>query len=315
VTVQDLVARAVGIFVKKVIWPVSRFYVRTLIGDKPADQFIGLLTGLDFWCVHRHWPRLRHPQTFSEKTFHRMLFSRDPLLTTLSDKLASRAFIRDRVGEEYLVPLLWSGSDPDAIPFRDLPDKFVIKASHGCGYNIVVKDRRLLDEDATTRQLRRWLNQNFATDTFSGLSWAYKNISPQILIEPFIGEGDVEPVDYKFFCYDGTALFVEAIFDRFENERENFFDRQYNLLPVWNGVRLDGSRTDRPQNYDTMLALADRLSEGIDFIRVDQYSVGGRVFVGELTCYPAGGRAPFAPREYDRAFGEPWHLTEATPPG
>jgi hypothetical protein len=307
-TAQDLVFRSCGHFVKRLVWPISRWYHKRLLGDKPADEFISFLASLDFWCVHRYWPRLRVPRTFSEKTVHRMLFSRDPILTLLSDKLASREFIRRRVGEEYLVPLLWSGGDPEAVPFRDLPDRFVIKASHGCGYTIVVKDKRRLDRPAVKAQLRRWLSQNFATETFSGSSWGYKHVPPAILVEPFIGEGDIEPFDYKFFCYDGKALFVDVIFDRFTDEQENFFDRDYKLIPVWNGVKMDRTRVDRPQNFDTMLAIADRLSEGMDFIRVDQYCVNGRIFVGEMSCYPAAGRAPFLPREYDFTFGEPWHL-------
>ena len=306
--VKDEAFRSCGFVVKRVLWPISRWYNRRVLGDRPADGFITLLTSMDFWCVHRYWPELKTPRTFSEKIVHRMLFSRDPILTTLSDKIASRDFISSRVGEEYLVPVLWSGGDPDAIPFRELPDRFVIKASHGCGYTLVVKEGRRLDEAAVRRQVRQWLRQNFATDVFSGSSWGYKHVRPQILVEPFIGEGDVEPVDYKFFCYNGQALYVDAIYDRFTDERENFFDRSYNLIPVWNGWKLDGTLVSQPQNYGTMLEVADRLSEGLDFIRVDLYNIGGRVYVGELTCYPAAGRAPFVPREYDFVFGEPWRL-------
>jgi hypothetical protein len=306
VTATNLASRACGYAVKRFIWPFSRWYNRRVLGDRPADRLTRLLTGVDFWCVHGYWPDLKKPRTFSEKVVHRMLYSRDPILTTLSDKIASRNYIRDRVGEQYLVPLLWSGRDPEAIPFENLPEKFVIKASHGCGYTVVVKDKRRIDETAVRRQVTQWLSQNFATDVFSGSSWGYKHVPPQILVESFIGEGDVEPVDYKFFCYDGQALYLDVIYDRFNDECENFFDRNYNLIPVWNGWKLDGIRVSPPENYAAMLAVADRLSEGMGFIRVDLYNVGGQIYVGELTCYPAAGRAPFVPREYDFVFGEPW---------
>jgi hypothetical protein len=41
---------------------------------------------------------------------------------------------------------------------------------------------------------------------------------------------------------------------------------------------------------------------------VDLYNVGGRIYFGELTCYPAGGLARFVPRKYDFIFGEKWSM-------
>ena len=131
---------------------------------------------------------------------------------------------------------------------------------------------------------------------------------PQILVEALIGDGDVEPLDYRFFCCSGRAPYVDVIYDRFTDEREGVGDRDYNLVPVWNGQKPDETRVNRPRNYGAMLEVARRLSGGLDVIRIDLYNVRGQVYAGEPMCYPATGRAPFVPRECYSVLGKPWRL-------
>lgn len=58
---------------------------------------------------------------------------RDPLLTELTDKIRVRDWVKAKIGEEYLVPVIGSVySNPDEIDFDSLqlPNRFVIKANH-----------------------------------------------------------------------------------------------------------------------------------------------------------------------------------------
>lgn len=237
-----------------------------------------------------------------------MFNNRDPLMTLISDKLRVRDYVAQNIGGEYLIPLLWHGDNAEDIPFDELPNKFVIKANHGCGYNIIVQDKTQLDKAKTKKQLSRWLKENFGLDQFLGTAWAYKNIKPAIMIEEFIGLNGKVPLDYKFFCYSGRAEFVQVSLDRFGDASERLLDRNFSPLDVWNGLKLYTRDMAKPKNYDKMLGLADTLSKDFDFIRVDLYSVGNKIFFGELTCYPAGGIARFEPKEYDFIFGEKWLL-------
>jgi len=66
---------------------------------------------------------------FTEKLWYRMLYDRSPTLTLLCDKLRVRDYVSEKVGTKYLVPLLWHGEDPEAIPFPALPPRFVIKTN------------------------------------------------------------------------------------------------------------------------------------------------------------------------------------------
>jgi hypothetical protein len=238
-----------------------------------------------------------------------MLFDRNPLWTMLSDRLRVRDYVANKVGSEYLVPLLWHGDNPDEIPFDELPLKFVIKTNHGCGYNILVKDKAQLDQTKARRQLKKWLAENFCLDKFLGTEWGYKNIRPAIMVESFIDDNGSVPVDYKFFCYSGRAEFLKIDFDRFEDHSESFFDRELNLLNlVGRGIKQYQGKFELPENYKDMVRVAETLSQGIDFIRVDLYSVAGRIYFGEFTCYHGGGLIRLSPRKFDFLFGEKWIL-------
>ena len=119
-----------GLF-KVLHWPICRAYARHFVGDKPADALFRSLCSLQFWRVHRYWPNFVEPRSFSEKLWSRMLHERDPMFTLISDKLRVRDYVANKVGPDYLIPLLWTGENAEQIPFGQLPSKFVIKTNHG----------------------------------------------------------------------------------------------------------------------------------------------------------------------------------------
>lgn len=235
-----------------------------------------------------------------------MLFDRRPILTLLTDKLQVRKVVKDKIGEEHLVPLLWSGSDPEKFPFAALPDKFVIKTNHGCGFTILVNNKQYLDIKATKKKLRAWLNSNFSRNSYLGHAWAYKNILPRIIVEQFLDEDGKPPRDYKFYCFSGRVEYLLITYDRFGYHREKHFTKEFVPLDLWNGLDQFPGPFNLPINYGKMIKIAEKLSVGFDFVRVDLYNIKGKIYFGELTFYPAGGLAPFVPREWDYIFGEKW---------
>ena len=286
--------------------PACRSYARRFVKDKPADGVMQCLAGFHFWKVHGYWPHLQRPRSFEEKINARMLFDRDPKWTLLSDKLLVRDYVAGKAGSDCLIPLLWSGTDPEAIPFEQLPAQFVIKANHGCGYNLIVTDKTKLDRAKAQAQLRKWLGENYCRDKFLGLEWAYAHIVPRLLVEAFIGDRGKVPQDCKVFCFAGKAEYVEIIFDRFDDPSEKFFDRDFTPLDLWQGIKQYRHEVPRPKNYDRMIAVAESLAQGLDFVRVDLYNIAGKIWFGELTCYPSRGCTPFVPESYDFLWGEKW---------
>ena len=235
-----------------------------------------------------------------------MLHERDPLLTVVSDKLRVRDYVAGKVGSAYLIPLLWSGRRPEQIPFDELPQKFVIKANHGCGYNILVRDKMQLDQAQTRLQLKLWLVQNYCLDVGLGAEWGYKNVKPSIIVESFLEESGMVPVDYKFWCFSGRAECVTLHFDRFQRHTVRTLDR--NFKPSEYAFPLDDGRggCQRPGNAEEMVKIAESLAEGFDFMRVDLYNLQGRIFFGEMTPYPLGIYPFLLPAKLDYTLAEKW---------
>jgi hypothetical protein len=241
------------------------------------------------------------------------LHERDERFTLISDKFRVRDYVAEKLGRDYLVPLLWNGDDAERIPFDDLPWRFVIKVNHGCGSNIIVQDKRQLDRERTKSQLKRLMKTNYCTDTYLGIAWAYRNIRPQIIIETFLEENGKVPTDYKFFCFSGSMQYFKLDFDRFEDHVESFFDRESRKLDLIEvGLKAHQGRIDLPANLQDMVRLAESLSEGFDFMRVDFYNINNKIYFGELTPYPGGVSAKFDPDCYDYAFGAKWPLKQDT---
>lgn len=287
-------------------WPLCRAYSRHL-GDKPADRLFRCLCSLQYWRTYKCWPNFLQPHRFSEKVWSRQLHARDPILTKISDKYRVRDYVATKVGRDYLTPLLWNGEKPEEIPFDELPVKYVIKANHGCGFNIIVSDKSTVKKVEVIRKLKKWMNMNFGADTYLGIAWAYKNIKPHIIIESFLGENGKAPVDYKFFCFSGRMEFFKIDFDRFEGHSERFFDRKLNGLDLFEvGLKLHQGKIDLPANLDEMIRVAESLSEGFDFMRVDLYNTKNKIYFSELTPYPGGVSAKFEPDSWDLVFGEKW---------
>ncbi len=250
-------------------------------------------------------PDLDDPRTFNEKILWLNLRWRDPRTVGLSDKYRVRDFVRETVGEDYLVPLLGVFDDPDDIVLETLPDRFIIKAAHACGWNLVVRDREHLDWPAAREKLRRWV-----TSSWYPLyrEWQYRDIPQRLVVEELLLDRDGRvPADYKFFCFRGSAglrMIVQVDVDRFGDLRRAYFDENWNRLPMTIFVPAPEGEIERPARLDEMRDLARKLSEGFCFARVDLYSLPDAVFFGEMTFTPTSGMGPYEPAEWDRKMGD-----------
>jgi hypothetical protein len=235
-----------------------------------------------------------------------MLFDRNQRLTTISDKLAVRDYISEKIGNKYLIPLLWHGDSPKEISFSELPNSFVIKTNHGCGYVIIVDDKNKIDMAQVRRKLEKWLNINFGRDKYLGIAWGYNHIRPAILIESFIGKMGKTPVDYKFYCFGGHVEFATLHYDRFAEHKTRSFDRDFHPYDFKYDFESWHGPCSRPSNYEEMISIAETLSSEFDFMRVDLYSSDNDIFFSELTPYPGGVSTKFLPRQRDYILGGKW---------
>ena len=261
----------------------------------------------DYQRAFGRYPNLLRPRSFSEKMQWRKLFDLNPLYVILSDKLASREYVAARVGPEFLPPLLWTGDDADAVPFDALDPPYIVKCSHGSGFNVVVTDRTGLDAAEVRSKLRRHLGRNFGQAMREP---GYAPVRPRLLVERLLMQPDGSPPNEpKLFAFDGRVRVVHTIVvgpDR--SRRDAVYDPDWNYLG-WHVVNDRYDRPlQRPERLAEMIAVAERIAQGFDHLRVDLYDWAGGVRVGELTLYNLSGLARFHPEEVDLTMGSWWRL-------
>jgi hypothetical protein len=223
-------------------------------------------------------------------------------MTRLADKIEVREYIKEIVGEEYLIPLIGIYNSYKDIDFLKLPKSFVLKANHGSGWNIICHNKLNLDIRKTKIKLKKWYKTNFYY--YQG-EWAYRNIIPRFICERLIlDENGQLPVDYKFFCFNGEPLYIQVDLDRFIDHKRVFFNPLWELQPFRLLYPSTSKDIPEPENLDVMLNIAQKLSSGHIFTRVDLYDIKGSVFFGEICFYPENGKGIFYPRNWDFILGE-----------
>jgi hypothetical protein len=248
-------------------------------------------------------PRLLFPRTFNEKIQREMLLvplRRRKRYIEFADKLRVRRYVSETVGTKYLTRILWEGNDLREARILDLPRKFVIKTNQGSGAVLVVEDRSRLDWDKAHRTTQYWLSHDHSI--YFG-EWQYRWIEPKVFIEEFLedpaGRG---AADWKFFCFQGRVEIFFVLLDRFGSTACAYFDRNFRPIEVGHGYPRYVGAIERPDCWDEMLDVAERLAKDELFVRVDLYEVGRPVF-GELTLAPMAGATVFDPPDWDLRLG------------
>ena len=247
---------------------------------------------------------LDDPQTYDDKIQWMKIFDATPLKTKLADKYLVREYVSEKIGEKYLVPLLGVWDEFDEIDFNSLPNQFALKANHGSHMNIIVKDKKTFSREMAKKKFDYWMTMNYA---FMGtFEMQYRDIPKKIIGEKYIEQSNGNLYDYKFDCYNGAAKFCCIIGDRstcggyqafidLDYKKLNFTDKTY---PIYEEL------PPKPENWDEMVRIANILSEGFAFVRVDLYSVQGKIYFGELTFSPANGLQRWEPKSLDKELGD-----------
>lgn len=247
---------------------------------------------------------LENPKTYNEKIQWLKLYDRNPQYTLLVDKHEVKKIVADLIGEEYIIPTLGVWDHFDEIDWDHLPKQFVLKCTHDSGGLVICKDKEKLDIEAAKKKIERSLSKNYY---LSGREWPYKNVKPRIIAEQYMEDGELQELrDYKFFTFDGVvkALFIAT--DRQtagEETKFDFFDREFKHLDVRNGHPNAEVPPKKPEKFDEMIELAEKLSKGIPHVRVDFYEVNDKVYFGEMTFSHWSGMMPFEPASWDETFG------------
>ena len=232
------------------------------------------------------------------------MYNRKPEYSRLVDKYEVRGFISDKIGEEYLIPLYGVYDSFDEIDFSSLPDQFVLKCTHDCGSVIICKDKSGFDKEAAKKKLSAAMKRNYY---YGEREWAYKSVKPRIIAEKYmIDEKTAELRDYKFFSFNGDVklLFIATGRQSGGEVKFDFFDMDFNHLPIRNGHPNAEILPEKPETFDEMKRLASILSDGFPHVRVDFYEINGKIYFGEMTFFHFGGFVKFEPAEWDKKMGD-----------
>lgn len=252
---------------------------------------------------------LKNPIEFNEKIQWYKVYYHPKILNQLVDKHAVRTYVEEKIGIEFLNESYGVYKRPEDIPYETLPNSFVIKATHASSYNLIVQDKEKLNIKKANKKLKKWLGKSQYYRT--GQEWAYKDVEPRLIIEKYLKEKGKESLtDYKFYCFNGKAKFIDLHIDREENHQQSCFDLNFEKLPFGKGKisKKITSQIEKPSNLEEMIKLSETLADKLPFVRVDFYSVNGKSIFGEMTFYPADGRKDFYPDEYNKVVGDYFKL-------
>jgi hypothetical protein len=247
---------------------------------------------------------LQRPFDFNQKVQWLKLYYHNPLYETCADKCAVREYVKEKIGVQYLNECIGVYDKVEDINFPDLPERFVLKATHGSGWNLICSDKTKMDWVNACRKMQGWLKRDFS---MIGREWQYHHIKPRIICEAFMSESDGSPLrDYKLFTFNGETKYIAVEFTRQCEARINFYDSEWNFQPEKHTFPGNDPSylVARPACLDEMKSLAKKLASQFPLCRVDFYVIGGKkIFFGELTFTPGKGCNDFSPQSFCDELG------------
>ncbi len=264
-----------------------------LYNSMPDDEYLKrifkIVVGFDL--------NLDNPQTFNEKLQWLKIHDRQPIYTKMVDKYEAKRFAGRIIGEEYIIPTLGVWDRFDDIDFGALPNRFVLKSTHDSGGVVICRNRKEFNLEKAREKLNRSLRRNFY---YQFREWPYKNVKPRIIAEEYFENPNTaipgqDPVlnDYKLQFFNGRFDNIFVAEGRFSKRgvRYHYFDREWNYIPYcpYDDIDVPALQKLRPQNYEEMIEIAEKLAAGLPELRVDLYEIAGKVYFGELTFYSQSG--------------------------
>lgn len=262
---------------------------------------------INFERFHGYELDLTEPKSFNSKIIYKMLYDRNPQIPKIADKIEVKKYIKEVFKNSKIsvdvFPTIFTTSNPKDIPFDELPDEYVIKPNHASNQIIFVTKKDEINRKETIKKCKHWLSKSFSIE---GLEWCYQPIKRKILIEPLMRDSSNKiPHDYKFLMINGVCEYILVKNNNPDEESQSGYNTKWEKLNV--ELNLKGElNVDRPVKFESMLSAAKIIGNNFDFIRVDFYLINEKLYIGELTNYPARGMIKFNPVEFDFKLGSKW---------
>lgn len=245
---------------------------------------------------------LKKPSDFNEKIQWLIVNEHGIRESKLADKYQVRKYIKEKKLGNILPKLYGVYNDANEISFNKLPDSFVLKTNHGCGNIFICKNKNDFDFDHAKKILNKSLKKNYAKNS---LEYHYQNIDPIIICEEFLDDGiHSQPEDYKFYCFNGHVDCIMLCSNRDKHLKLDYFDRNWNYLNYSIKKYQSHKNHPKPKKLAEMIKIAEIISKGLKFVRVDLYEIGNKIYFGEMTFTPASGLIYYNTSDALKHFGE-----------
>lgn len=277
---------------------MNNLYKIALLNWIPDEIYLKIM----FRCKFGRKLNLIIPKTFNEKLQWLKLYDRKDEYKMMVDKIEVRKFVSDKIGSDYLIPILGFYESFEEIDFDKLPEEFVLKCTHDSGSAVVCSNKSKFNKEMSKEKLDRCLKRNMF---WLGREWPYKDLKPRIICEKLMKDKlEVDLKDYKFMCFNGKVKCSFVCSNRnIGNLNVDFYDLDWNRMPFERHYPRSETIIPKPENYNLMVDLAEKLSNSIPFVRVDFYEIDSHVYFGELTFFPGNGMEEFTPEIYDEILG------------
>lgn len=248
-------------------------------------------------------PNLKNPKNFNEKMTKLKLenYNKKDKISILSDKYAVRQYVKEKGCKEILNEFYGVYDDIEKINFETLPEKFALKCTHGCAYNVICRNKKKLNIEKTKNKLNAWMKEKYG---YATQELHYTKIKPRIIAEKYLcDENDEMPLDYKIYCFNGKAECILVCSERDKKLKLSYHDMNWNRIEFekkkWSSIK----DIEKPNNLTKMVEYAEKLSSDFPFVRVDLYEDKGKIIFGELTFTPACCCAPYYSKEGNKILG------------
>ena len=296
------------------------FYIRNLNIKKLILQFIpDFPFSILYAFKHsRVIPNILNPKTLNEKIIWLKLNDRREWHHKYADKINLKLIIKKAVGEIYQVPTLkiFENTEDFCININSIKPPYIIKTNHDSGGGFIIRKKEDLNIAKLATEFEKRINYNHYIWT---REFQYKDIKPLIFAEKLLlDENNEIPNDYKFNMINNKLAFIYCTIDRENTNYRRIYDFNWKYKNmVWapygehNSKKYNGPDIPRPRNFKLMKTIAEKLSKGFSYVRVDFYEVGDKVFVGELTQHHRSGVDTIKPKRFDIEFGQSLNLKKS----
>lgn len=264
---------------------------------------------------HRRKLNLCQPVFYTEKIQYRKLCSNPISLAKYVDKLEVKSIISSFDLDIYIpkvYDIFYHVNETDLLKYKGTD--FVIKTTHGGGgkYLDVFSKGDVFD----ALKLAKKYNNLLSIKTGEKIDERfYDIIKPRVFIEENLDPNKHgQLIDYKFHVFNGCVEFIQLNHRvTMHDYTMTLVDANFSKLPFTLNKSLkslDQNKLIKPKLFEKAIFIAENLSAGFNYVRVDLYITDEKIIFGELTFCPSSGWSKVYPDYWDEKIGNLWDITK-----